>query len=155
MKAKDLSPLDDALSFMKERVEVNLKKIKSNGNITKKILEEPVSFERAEKLKIYQGENKALFEENQELILLQNSITFFLVKSKTRNEVLKDYADDNPNDCIEISFEECLQQTIEGKLAFDENHPCFNNDEFIEKLLFHYEQLEQYEKCAEIVRMIK
>jgi len=48
------------------------------------------------------------------------------------------------------STNKLFEQTIAGDLDYNTTHPLFNNQEFFERLLNYYLQLEEYEICAEL-----
>jgi hypothetical protein len=54
---------------------------------------------------------------------------------------------------VEITEEECWQKTIQGEIPYDEEHPCFGDDSFFNKLLAHYEKNEEYEQCSTLMQM--
>ncbi len=46
-----------------------------------------------------------------------------------------------------------LSLTIDGKLQYNSKHPMFGNDVFFNKLLNYYIQREEYEVCAQLVKV--
>jgi hypothetical protein len=51
--------------------------------------------------------------------------------------------------------EECFEHTVNGLIIYDCNHPYYSDEKFFSRLLQFYQQLENYEKCSELVNTKK
>jgi hypothetical protein len=143
--------LQKTIEVMKKRVKNNLKAINENQRIIKDLLKQPNTPERALEFERYYAANKTLLQENNDYINIQLTLINFLEKYKG-TAVL----DENIPmvDIYSITDEvEVFDLTIKGVVAFNENHPRFNDTEFIDKLIEHYESVEEYEKCQELADM--
>jgi hypothetical protein len=49
--------------------------------------------------------------------------------------------------------DEMVLLIVKGVVTFDSKHPHYRNSEFIDKLIKFYEDMEDYEKCQELVRL--
>ncbi len=101
--------------------------------------------------------NKELLDENADIINLQLTISEFMEKYGH----LFSAADENEDNLIEKTDIEttdnnsCFQLTVKGRISFDKNHPQFNNPDFFNRLLYYYQEKEDYEMCEHLLKMIK
>jgi hypothetical protein len=136
------------IDILKKRVKNNLKAINANQKVIKELLNQPNTAERAMEFDRYYNANKTLLQENNDYINIQLTLINFLEKYKG-TAVLDDAMP--VIDIYSITDEvEVLDLTLKGVVAFNENHPKFHDTDFIDKLIAHYESLEQYEKCQEL-----
>jgi len=136
------------IDILKKRVKNNLKAINANQKVIKELLNQPSSAQRATEFDRYYNANKTLLQENNDYINIQLTLINFLEKYKG-TAVLEDTLP--VVDIYSITDEvEVLDLTLKGVVAFNENHPKYNDSDFIDKLIAHYETLEQYEKCQEL-----
>jgi hypothetical protein len=139
------------IDVLKKRVKNNLKAISANQKVIKELLGQPNSSNRTTEFDRYYNANKTLLQENNDFINIQLTLINFLEKYKG-TAVLDDTLP--VVDIYSISDEvEVLDLTLKGVVAFNENHPRFNDESFINKLIAHYESLEQYEKCQELANL--
>lgn len=149
MKTNKSKQLDDALEYLKLKVLKNQAKMKELNEARRQILlREHILSERANKIKENEEKVKKLFEENQELIKIQNNIITYLQNFRQVNSENKPVKE-------MISFNEAIELTINGKMPLSNRHPLIDNVEFLEKLLNYYKSTEEYEQCAIILNMIK
>jgi hypothetical protein len=143
--------LQKTIDELKKRVKKNLKAINSNQKIIKDLLNQPNTPERASEFEKYYSANKHLLQENNDYINIQLTLINFLEKYKS-TAVLND---DLPVvDIYSITDElEVLDLTLKGVVVFNEKHPRFNDTEFIDKMIRHYEKQELYEKCSELLEL--
>jgi hypothetical protein len=136
------------IDILKKRVKNNLKAINANQKVIKELLNQPNTAERAMEFDRYYNANKTLLQENNDYINIQLTLINFLEKYKG-TAVLDDAMP--VVDIYSITDEvEVLDLTLKGVVVFNENHPKFHDTDFIDKLIAHYESLEQYEKCQEL-----
>jgi hypothetical protein len=140
--------LQKTIDVLKKKVKENLKAIGENQKTIKELLSQPESAGRTKEFENYYNANKTLLQENNDYINIQLTLINFLEKYKG-TAVL-----DNSLPVVDIysitDEAEVLDLTIKGVVIFNENHPRFNDSAFIDKLIAHYESLEQYEKCQEL-----
>jgi spermidine/putrescine-binding protein len=136
------------IEVLKKRVKNNLKAINSNQKVIKELLNQPNTSERSIEFDRYYNANKTLLQENNDYINIQLTLINFLEKYKgtaVLNEAMPVVDIYSITDEVEV-----LDLTLKGVVAFNEKHPKFNDSGFIDKLIAHYESLEQYEKCQEL-----
>ena len=143
--------IQKTIDVLKLRVKNNLEKINKNQKQIKKLLAQPNSSERSMEFERYYGANKTLLQENNDYINIQLTLINFLEKYKgtaVLDETLPVV------DIYSITDEdEVLDLTLKGVIIFDENHPKFNDSDFIDKMIAHYETIEEYEKCQELFEL--
>ena len=139
------------IDALKKRVKINLKAINNNQKVIKELLAQPDSPERKNEFEKYYSANKKLLQENNDYINIQLTLINFLEKYKG-TAVLDDTL--SIVDIYSISDEvEVLDLTLKGVVAFNEKHPKYNDMDFIDKLIAHYESMELYEKCQELTNL--
>lgn len=139
------------IEVLKKRVKDNLKAINANQKAIKELLNQSNASDKALEFERYYGANKTLLQENNDYINIQLTLINFLEKYKG-TAVL-----DNTLPVVDIysitDEVEVLDLTLKGVVAFNEKHPKFRDENFIDKLISHYESLEQYEKCQELYNL--
>lgn len=136
---------------LKKRVKTNLKAINANQKVIKELLEQPQSAERELEFDKYYEANKKLLQENNDYINIQLTLINFLEKYKSTAVLDEDIP---VVDLKSITDEtEMFDLTVKGVISFNEEHPHFNNGEFIDKMIRHYEKKEAYERCSELMEL--
>lgn len=141
--------LQKTIDELKFRVKKNLKVINENQLQIKQLLATNSTGERAVEYEKCYTVNKRLLQENNDYINIQLTLINFLEKYKD-TAVL----DDNIPviDIYSITDElEILALTIKGIVKFDTKHPKYKNKKFIDKMISHYESIEEYEKCQKLI----
>jgi hypothetical protein len=145
--------IQKTISLLKLRVKSNLELINQNQVKIKEILQEPNTSNRSVRFEQHYEINKSLLAENNDFINIQLTLINFLEKYKDSL-----FLDDNPP-VIEIKKirdeNELFNLTIKGAIPFNEDHPLFNNKSFFIRLLKHYQDIEAYEKCQELIKLKK
>ena len=150
-----LNTLRNSVEHLKKRVQYNLDIIHKNEKIVRKILEEPVSQDRSERLEVKYQENKKLLKENNDSIQLQLQITKFIEAYK---DIFNSYprVEDTTSDIADVekplTREEHLGMTIAEEIPFDENHPYFHDEDFFFLFLEYYTGIEDYETCSQLMK---
>jgi len=143
--------LQKTIDELKKRVKKNLKAINANQKVIKDLLNQSNTKERAVEFEKYYSANKNLLQENNDYINIQLTLINFLEKYKSTAVLDEEIP---VVDIYSITDEkEILDLTLKGVVAFNEKHPRFNDCEFIDKLIGHYERVEEYEKCIELLEM--
>ncbi len=132
--------LRKVINNLRLKVYNNIREIESNDGNVRTVLNEPVSETRTSRLKKWLDKNRTLMDENKDLVALQLSMLNYL--SKYYEDV-----DENQYDKKEL-----FQLTIDNLLPFDDEHPCYDDDEFRNMLLNYYTEKEDYEMCANILK---
>ncbi len=141
--------LQKTIDTLKLRVKSNLKQINSNQEVIKGLLKEEKTKERNQQFDYFYNENKNLLQQNNDYINIQLSLINFMEKYKN-TPVLE--GDIPVIDIASIKDEnELMSLTIENAIDFNEEHPKFNDAEFIDKLIRHYGSIEEYEKCQHLL----
>jgi hypothetical protein len=145
--------IQKTISLLKQRVKNNLELINQNQVKIKEILQEPSSSNRSVRFEQHYEINKSLLAENNDFINIQLVLINFLEKYKDSQV----FNDNLP--VIEIkkikSEDELFNLTLKGTLPYNEGHPLYNNKAFFMKLLKHYQDIEAYEKCQELINLKK
>lgn len=146
------------VDLMRKHVLKNLELIKSNESHIREVLSWEQSPERNNELNESYKYSKVLLTENNDYINLQVSIMNFINKYQTKfeskpvvqvKEPVSVYVNKN------LSREDFLKLTIDSDMSFDHTHPYFNDADFFNELLKHFEQSENYEMCSELLRIKK
>jgi hypothetical protein len=136
------------IDILKQRVKNNLEVINSNQKIIKELLGKKNTTENSSEFERFYGSNKTMLQENNDYINIQLTLINFLEKYKG-TAVLEETLP--IVDIYSITDEhEILDLTLKGIVSFDENHPRFNDMDFIDRLIAHYKRTEEYEKCQEL-----
>ncbi len=144
---KDL--IQKTISILKLHIKNNLEVINQNQTKIKQILKQPASSERSVNFEKHYEVNKNLLSKNNDFINVQLTLINFLEKYKD-SDIMKE--SEPAVDLSSIEDEgEIFNLTVTGKLPFDSKHPNFNDKCFFEKLLCHYQDKEEYEKCHQLL----
>jgi len=147
-----LTHLRQTVEILKGRVQKNLDIIHKNERIVKKLLEEPVSNERSQKLEEKYQENKKLLTENNDSIKLQLQLTKFIDTYKNEFEEIEDEQfkkTEAPEETeAPLTREDVFRLTINKEIQFDEHHPYYEDEEFFNDLMEHFSSIEDYEMCG-------
>lgn len=142
---------------LKARVKQNLQKVEANNQAIRKLLAEPVSRERSMKISKMREQNKKYLEENEEAIRIQHDINRFILHYRKNmredSEHIGVSSGGNHLNKQTLSKEESFKKTINGELPYNPAHPYYGDQAFKEKLLHHYQALEDYETCAWLVKI--
>jgi hypothetical protein len=159
-----LENLKGSVEILRQRVRSNLDLLHQNERKIKEILKEPVSKKRSEKLNRRFNSNKRILKENNDAILLQKDILLFIDNYYSDVNTLTEASkSNNPNTSIvklnnkivEIKKEDYLDLTISGAMKFDKQHPYFNDKKFYNELLNHFTEVEDYEACSRLTKLVK
>jgi hypothetical protein len=138
------------IDMLREKVKQNLSEIQNNQKEIRELLKQQISVIRTEQLEKRYAINKSLLSENNDFINVQLTLTNFLEKYE-KDAMLEDGS-------VSMVFkneDECFEHTINGTLMYDLNHPYYVDEKFFSRLLNYYQQLENYEKCSELVNTKK
>jgi hypothetical protein len=150
--------LQQVIELMRSHVLNNLDLIKTNESHIREVLSWPQSGERTNELSDSYKCSKNLLSENNDFINLQVSIMNLLNKYKYVFETeatVKVSAPSNVSYGQVLSRDDYFRLTIENDVVFDNNHPYFDDHEFYNDLLSYFEQVENYEMCAELINLRK
>jgi hypothetical protein len=136
------------IETLKEKVKENLMNIQNNQKEIRELLKEPVSNERSEKLEQRYALNKVLLAENNDFINVQLTLTNFIDKYNN-TDVFEHAKVENKAVCLSES--ECFTKTVNGDLPYNHQHPLYNDENFFQKLLAHYQTVEDYETCSRLM----
>lgn len=161
--------LKDTLKLLRSEVSKNLKVIKEKEKLARDILNsEPSGSERSNLLKIIYDENKMILEENNELLKIQHMIVDYMSKYLSNIsqptipealEIKREYrkkSEKNPDEIIlkrPVDKEALFLDTVKGDILYNKTHPLFDDQDFYQKLMKHYIEIEAYEKCDELQQL--
>jgi hypothetical protein len=138
------------IELLKEKVKSNLLEIQNNQKEIRNLLKQPVSAERSAELEEKYSLNKILLAENNDFINVQLTLTNFLEKYNTSDIFENEQSVNSPYQCM--GEKDCFELTVNGSLSFNSQHPFFNDDNFFQKLLRYYQDMEDYENCSKLVK---
>ena len=147
--------LQQSIESMRKHVLKNLDLIKINENRIREVLNWPLSTERTKELNEGYKYSKVLLTENNDFINLQVTVMNFLNKYNDRleDEVVKvNAAISVAKSGHNLSREDCFRLTVENSLSFDRSHPFYKDDAFFGDLLSYFQNSENYEMCAELIK---
>jgi hypothetical protein len=156
--------LREAIDALNLRIESNLRLIHNNERKIKEILKEPVTEQRSEKLNKRFDYNKRLLQENTDSMKLQKELKTYLEKYLSNSETILDInkpvhssLQENgiKNDFKNLSKDAYFDLTISGAVKFDKQHPYFKDESFLNDLLKHFTETEEYEKCSSLINIKK
>jgi len=150
--------LQQVIESMRKYVIKNLELIKTNESHIRDVLNRPLSADRTKELNESYQYSRALLSENNDFINLQVTIMNFLNKYKhlvEEENAVKVAAASNKIQNQHLSREEYFKLTIGSDIEFDLSHPYFNDQEFVNELFSHFEQTENYEMCAQLIKLKK
>ena len=160
MKLIDIK-IGDLLRFLESNVKTNNEMIANNAQSVDKLSQLIVdSDEKLNDIKKYNTSNFNLSRENAMMIQAHNEILNVLKEYRLELQVLfNDFKDEvkdvevvNVNTTKKYSLNECLNDTISGKMPIDDSNPYIFNPLFVEKALEYFVQIEDYEKCSMLMR---
>ena len=150
----------EAIDALKLRIKMNLNLIHNNESKIREILNEPVTEKRSEKLNIRFAYNRKLLQENTNSIKLQKELNAYLEKYIQNSEIIVENnktTKSTPQDDIvkNISKEDYFDLTINNAIEFDNQHPYFRDEAFLNDLLNYFTETEEYEKCSLLINLKK
>jgi hypothetical protein len=140
--------LRQLLDEMKGKVVSNLEEIKKKESVIRELLQAPYSHQKNISLERQFISNKELLAENMDYLELQIKIVAMIDKYKNTDLIrlpLESIIEQEP---LNIDF---FTETIDGRLAFNEYHPNYNDEYFINRLLAYYLEHEKFEECKKLV----
>jgi hypothetical protein len=149
--------LQHVIETMRRHVMKNLELIKANEGHIREVLNWPLSADRTKELNDSYQLSKTLLSENNDFINLQVTIMNFLNKYKqlAEDESMVNVAASNVQQNQYLSREDYFKLTIDRDIAFDASHPYYHDKEFFNELFTYFEQSENYEMCAQLIKLKK
>jgi hypothetical protein len=144
--------IQKTIALLKMQVKSNLEVINQNQTKIKEILQEPASAERSYNFERHYEVNKTLLAENNDLINVQLTLINFMEKYKNSN-ILEEK--NTVIDFHNVDEDELFKLTVNGTVSFEKGHPFFEDEEFFVKLMKHYQEKEEYERCQELLNVKK
>ncbi len=142
--------LNKTIELLRTRVNSNLERIRNNEKIVRKMVADNADGDYDDDILSIRDINKKLLEENNEAIKIQMSLISFITKYRKEWDT-----DQSMAELIysEVTDDEIFEQTVAGSLKFSKNHPKYNDDSFVEKLIKFYSSQEDYEMCNYILKI--
>ena len=139
------------IGILKAKINTNLTEVQSNELIFKQIVIRNNTENKEQLLHNILETNKSLLAENFDILNVQIYLVKFLEKYKYQVRNNKS-SSSNPEFSKEEISKDYLKYTIAGKLPFNSMHPMFNDNAFFFSLVKYYQDKEEYEKCAELLK---
>ncbi len=137
--------IQKTIEVLKEKIRANLLEIQNNQKEIRSLLKQPVSEERSAQLEERYALNKALLAENNDFINVQLTLTNF-VEKYGGNQLFS-----GTETSSSLNENESFELIVSGKVKFDDSHPYFENEAFFQKLMDHYQNIEDYESCSKLM----
>jgi hypothetical protein len=147
--------LQQTIELLRQHVLKNIELIKVNELHIKEVLTWPVSADRTRELNDSYSFSKNLLSENNDFINLQVSVMNFITRYNKVFESEQPVKVDvcaAPNHQAKLSRDDYFKLTVEKDMEFNQMHPYFNDSDFYNDLLVFFQENENYEKCAELIK---
>jgi hypothetical protein len=140
------------LEALREEVKQNLNTINRNKEAIKLLKEASNDTEELRlQIKTLYNTNKTLILVNDANLKLQYGINQFIAnQQEVINSNTASMKIQLPKKNGKIDF---FKLTVNGEIPFNEYHPKFNDEKFIQQLLDYYIKNEEYEECSNIQRL--
>ena len=140
--------IEQTIDVLKSKVRQNLVNIQNNQKAIRELLKDTVSDERSTKLEELYAMNKVLLAENNDFITVQLTLSNFVDKYNNTDVFELQIA----NTPVFANEKDCFEKTVNGDVPFNNEHPYYNNDTFFQKLMAHYQTVEDYEQCSRLMK---
>lgn len=148
--------LQQTIEFLRQHVLKNIDLIKANEAHIKEVLDWPITPERTKELNESYTYSKNLLSENNDFINLQVSIMNFINRYKkvfeTAQPVNVNVAS-NVMHQVQLSRDDYFKLTIEKDIEYNTAHPYYHDTDFFNQLLNYYQETENYEMCAILIKL--
>lgn len=144
--------IEKLILSLKIHIKNNLEIINKNQKRINEILKNPFTNESEKEYEALKRENKNLMDENDDCINLQIILSNFLNKYRFSNFINSEYV---PAISSYLNEEEIYYLTINEKIPITPSHPAFSNENLLKKILDYFTKCEKYEKCNEILDLLK
>ncbi len=146
-----LAHIQRMIEDLKEKIKHNVEIINYNQEQIKKLLKQSDDEQQPEQFDAYKLQNKNLLAQNNDLINVHLTLLNFIDKYK-ETAILNDNIP--VIDIYSVTEEaEMISLTVKGVIPFNSKHPHYKHSAFIDKLIAYYENLEDYEKCQELIKL--
>ena len=139
--------LKQKIELITEEIKSRISKIGENNDVINSLAAQD-NEDAIAGISDYLDENKLLVKQNKFALELHKKLVDDYISNLTR--VLQ-----NMYDKMEDSFDSFYHLTIENQIPFDRYHPYYNDKRFMNMILAHYENREEFEKCAEIYQKLQ
>lgn len=139
--------LKQILDEMKIKVINNLETVKEYERNIKELSSQPETYARAFNLQMKRKRSRQILNDNLDYLELQLKIIHFIDKYKN-SDFLK-----APLAPIILKNVDYFKETIEGRIEFNDTHPYFKDESFIEKLINYYLSIEDYVICDKLFKL--
>ncbi len=145
--------MKQAIEALKTKVNSNLEEIKNNEILFRKMFSEGKVKDFADDMNNILENNKQLLSENFDFINVQLSLLKFLEKYKLQEVFNESRLEETNTNNVEPEQIDYFEMTIAGKLIFNKEHPMYYDSAFFNNLMSYFESHENYEKCAELLKV--
>ena len=146
-----IEQLKSILEDLRKEVNQNLKTIKRNREAIELLKIANESIEIKNQIDNLYKTNKTLLIVNDANLKLQNGINQFISSQHSNlNAKKSDMKVPVPKKGGKIDF---FKLTVDGEIPFNEYHPKFNDEMFVQELLDYYIKIEDYEECSKIQKV--
>jgi len=154
----------ELLKLLQNKTRNNTALIKENGNLIQSVLKGETQLANGRfNVAEIQAKNSELIKENSEYLRLHNQLLNFMkgvcAEEEKTNAMELEVAVEKNNTKKEkgsiFTVDEYFDQTISGLIEYNKRHPYFNSEDFRNRLINYYTQIEAYEKCAFLVNQTK
>lgn len=132
---------------MKNKVIDNLDVVKEYEGDIKDLSSQPESYARSFNLQMKRRRSRQILNDNLDYLELQLKIINFV--DKYRND---DFMKMTLPPRI-IKGVDYFKETIEGRMTFNDSHPYFKDEAFIDRLMQYYLSIEDYSNCDKLAKL--
>lgn len=141
----------ELLKIMQQKVRDNSVIIQKNVKSAELVKEKyDKSLKRDKIIERLYKKNYELTKENTQMLELHNYLFKF---HKDFKHLLTKTPTTVDSDTLENYREDCMTRTIQGNLKIDQQHPYWNDADFMDELLVKCSEMELYELCSEITQI--
>jgi len=144
--------IEKLILSLKIHIKNNLEIINKNQKKINELLKSSFTKEVETEYENLNQENKKLMAENDDCINLQIVLSNFLNKYRFSDFINSEYI---PTISCYMNEDEIYYLTINEKIPITPSHPAFNNQNLLNKILDYFTKCEKYEKCNEILELLK
>jgi len=144
--------IEKLILSLKIHIKNNLEIINKNQKRINELIKSSFTKDTEKEYENLKQVNKILMNENDDCINLQIVLSNFLNKYRFSEFMNAEYVTEVSG---YLNEEEIYYLTINEKIPINISHPAFKNEDLLKKILDYFTKCENYEKCNEILNLMK
>jgi hypothetical protein len=137
------------LDEMKVKVMTNLEQAKEQESDIRKLLSSPETFEKAFNMQKKFERTREILSENHDYLELQMKIVKLIDKYRNTGFMNTPFTP-SPEKKVDIDY---FTETIDGRMIFNEYHPYYLDEIFINDLISYFLAKENYKECQRLIEL--